>query len=214
MDTGSTNKTFVNNKEAESVLLKNGDKIMIGNTILKFEHLDAEDIKYHKEIQKKIILLGDGAVGKTSLIRRFVVDKFEDKYILTIGSKITAKTILIEKSEKTFKMNFQIWDILGQKGYEKLHKSTFRGTDGVLLVTDITRRTTLTSLENYWIPEIHTLVGHIPIVILANKSDLLGNSAFDEDDLRQIAFKFNAPYFFTSAKFGDNARRYRWLNRF
>jgi small GTP-binding protein len=157
-----------------------------------------------KEIQKKIILLGDGAVGKTSLIRRFVVDKFEDKYILTIGSKITAKTVIIEKGDKTFKMNFQIWDILGQKGYEKLHKSSFRGTDGVLLVTDITRRNTLTSLENYWIPEIHTLVGHIPIVILANKSDLLGNSAFDEEVLRKIAFKFNAPYFFTSAKFGDN----------
>jgi Ras-related protein Rab-1A len=159
-----------------------------------------------KEIQKKIILLGDGAVGKTSLIRRFVVDKFEDKYILTIGSKITAKTILIEKGEKTFKLNFQIWDILGQKGYDKLHKSTFRGTDGVLLVTDITRRTTLTSLENYWIPEVHTLVGHIPFVILANKSDLLGNSAFDEDELRKIALKFNAPYFFTSARFGDNVK--------
>lgn len=54
VDNGSTNKTFVNNNEVQSVLLKNGDKILVGNTILKFEHLDAEDIKYHKEIQKKI----------------------------------------------------------------------------------------------------------------------------------------------------------------
>ena len=52
-----------------------------------------------KEIQKKIILLGDGAVGKTSLIRRFVVDRFDDKYILTIGSKITAKSLQIEKDK-------------------------------------------------------------------------------------------------------------------
>jgi small GTP-binding protein len=157
-----------------------------------------------KEIQKKIILLGDGAVGKTSLIRRFVVDKFDDKYILTIGSKITAKSIQIEKSEKTFQMSLQIWDILGQKGYSKLHKSTFRGTDGVILVSDITRKNTLKSLKNYWIPEVHNLVGTIPFVILANKSDLLGNAAFDEDELREIAINFDAPYYFTSAKYGDN----------
>lgn len=157
-----------------------------------------------KEIQKKIILLGDGAVGKTSLIRRFVVDKFDDKYILTIGSKITAKSIQIEKSEKTFQMSLQIWDILGQKGYSKLHKSTFRGTDGVILVSDITRKNTLQSLKNYWIPEVHNLVGTIPFVILANKSDLLGNAAFDEEELREIAMIFDAPYYFTSAKYGDN----------
>jgi small GTP-binding protein len=157
-----------------------------------------------REIQKKIILLGDGAVGKTSLIRRFVVDKFDDKYILTIGSKITAKSIQIEKNEKTFQMNLQIWDILGQKGYSKLHKSSFRGTDGVIMVSDITRKNTLLSLKNYWIPEVHDLVGTIPFVILANKSDLLGNAAFDEDELREIAMNFDAPYYFTSAKYGDN----------
>ena len=54
IDAGSTNKTYVNNKEAESVSLKNGDKIRIGKTILRFELLDAEDLKYHKEIQNKI----------------------------------------------------------------------------------------------------------------------------------------------------------------
>ena len=157
-----------------------------------------------KEIQKKIILLGDGAVGKTSLIRRFVVDKFDDKYIITIGSKITAKNILIEKGDKTFQMKLQIWDILGQKGYSKLHKSSFRGTDGVILVTDITRKTTLTSLQNYWIPEVHKIAGMIPFVILANKSDLIGNATFNEEELREIALNFDAPYYYTSAKYGDN----------
>jgi small GTP-binding protein len=160
-----------------------------------------------KEMQKKIILLGDGAVGKTSLIRRFVVDKFDDKYILTIGSKITAKGIHIVKNDKTFQMKLQIWDILGQKGYTKLHKSSFRGTDGVILVTDITRKTTLSSLKNYWIPEVHEIAGRIPFVILANKSDLLGNAAFDEEELREIALNFDAPYYYTSAKFGDNVNK-------
>jgi Ras-related protein Rab-1A len=160
-----------------------------------------------KEIQKKIILLGDGAVGKTSLIRRFVVDKFDDKYIITIGSKITAKNIHIHKNEKNFQMKLQIWDILGQKGYTKLHKSSFRGTDGVILVCDITRKTTLQSLTNYWIPEVHNIAGKIPFVILANKSDLLGNAAFEEEDLRELAKNFHASYYYTSAKFGDNVQK-------
>ena len=160
-----------------------------------------------KEIQKEIVLLGDGAVGKTSLIRRFVVDKFDDKYIITIGSKITAKSIHIIKNEKTIQMKLQIWDILGQKGYTKLHKSSFRGTDGVILVCDITRKTTLLSLKNYWIPEVHNIAGKIPFVILANKSDLLGNAAFEEEELRELSENFHAPYFYTSAKFGDNVQK-------
>jgi small GTP-binding protein len=157
-----------------------------------------------KELQKKIILLGDGAVGKTSLIRKFVVDKFDDKYIVTIGSKISAKSINIEMGEESFHMKFQIWDILGQKGYTKLHKSTFRGTDGVILVADITRNATLLSLKNYWIPEVHNIAGKIPFIILANKSDLLENATFGEEELREIALNHNAPYFYTSAKYGDN----------
>jgi small GTP-binding protein len=160
-----------------------------------------------KEIQKKIILLGDGAVGKTSLIRRFVVDKFDDKYILTIGSKITAKNINIHKIEKKFQMKLQIWDILGQKGYTKLHKSSFRGTDGVILVCDITRKTTLLSLKDYWIPEVHNIAGKIPFVILANKSDLLGNAAFEEEEIMELASNFQASYYYTSAKFGDNVQK-------
>jgi Ras-related protein Rab-1A len=160
-----------------------------------------------KEIQKKVILLGDGAVGKSSLIRRFVVDKFDDKYILTIGSKITAKKIQIQRNDKLYDVKLQIWDILGQKGYKKLHQSSFRGTDGVILVSDITRVTTLNSLVDYWIPEVQNIVGTIPIVFMGNKSDLLESSAFNGHELKFIAEKYNSPYYFTSAKNGDNVKK-------
>lgn len=157
-----------------------------------------------KEVQKKIILLGDGAVGKTSLIKRFVVDKFDDKYIATIGTKITAKKLEIPLDKEVIYLKLQIWDILGQKGYTKLHHSSFRGTNGVFLVADVTRRASLNSISTYWIPKVQYLVGSVPFVILANKSDLIEYGEIKGPDLREFASKYNVPYFLTSAKNGEN----------
>ena len=159
-----------------------------------------------KEIQKKIILLGDGAVGKTSLIKRFVVDKFDDKYILTIGSKITAKALQIEIEKDLYYLNLQIWDILGQKGYSKLHESSFRGTDGVIMVADITRPETLQSIGDYWIPEVENLIGMVPSVILVNKSDLTKQAVIREKELRKFASRFKSSFYLTSAKNGENVK--------
>ncbi|UCE73032.1 MAG: GTP-binding protein [Methanomassiliicoccales archaeon] len=160
-----------------------------------------------KEVQKKIILLGDGAVGKTSLIRRFVVDKFDDKYILTVGSKITAKEIQINMKEQVFIVKLQIWDILGQRGFTKLHQSSFRGTHGVFLVADITRMDTLRSLRTYWVPEVQKIAGSVPFVILVNKYDLMDNAKFNEEELTEFASKYKVPFYFTSAKNGDNVKK-------
>lgn len=160
-----------------------------------------------KEVQKKIILLGDGAVGKTSLIKRFVVDKFDDSYIATIGTKITAKKLEIPLDKEVIYLKLQIWDILGQKGYTKLHHSSFRGTNGVFLVADVTRRATLNSISTYWIPKVQYLVGNVPFVILANKCDLLEYGEIKGPELREFASKYNAPYFLTSAKNGENVKR-------
>jgi small GTP-binding protein len=160
-----------------------------------------------ENVQKKIILLGDGAVGKTSLIRRFVVDKYDDKYILTIGTKVTAKSMQIGFDKKIYDLNLQIWDILGQKGFTKLHSSSFKGTDGVILVADLTRKETLISLARYWIPKVQNLVGNVPIIILANKSDLTDRAEFNEEILRSFASLFNASFYFTSAKMGENVHQ-------
>ncbi|UCG69929.1 MAG: GTP-binding protein [Thermoplasmata archaeon] len=160
-----------------------------------------------KEIQKKIILLGDGAVGKTSLIRRFVVDKFDDEYIVTIGSKITAKDLQMNVDGGMIYLKLQIWDILGQKGYTKLHNSSFRGTDGVFFVADITRKETLENLESYWIPEVQNIAGTVPFVIMANKSDLIRKAEFNENELKSFASKHKAPFYLTSAKSGENVKR-------
>jgi small GTP-binding protein len=154
--------------------------------------LDGKNMADIREIQKKMILLGDGAVGKTSLIRRFVVDKFDDKYILTIGSKIMAKAIQIDSDNEAFYLKLQIWDILGQKGYTKLHESSFKGTDGVMMVADITRKETLESIRSYWLAEVRNIVGNVPFIILVNKSDLIKRAELNEKE-------------------GSKAQRCRWV---
>ncbi|UCE36263.1 MAG: GTP-binding protein [Thermoplasmata archaeon] len=159
------------------------------------------------EIQKKIILLGDGAVGKTSLIRRFVLDMYDDKYVITIGTKVTGKAIQVTVEKEAIFLMLQIWDILGQKGYTKLHHSTFRGTDGVMMVADITRKNTLFSLATYWIPKVQNMVGNVPLIILANKFDLMEDAEFDETHLEKFASKYNASFYFTSAKNGENVNQ-------
>src|SRR5436309_15360251 len=89
-------------------------------------------------VKRKILLLGDGAVGKTSLIRRFVVDKFSDDYITTIGTEVTKKDLRIESPSKATDMTFMICYGLGQKGYRGTEESSFVGAKGVVLVYDVT----------------------------------------------------------------------------
>ncbi len=160
-----------------------------------------------KEIKKKIILLGDGAVGKTSLIRKFVINKFDDNYLHTIGFKITAKDIQIPSNGYNHFIKLQIWDILGQKGYIELHKSSLPGTAGVILVADITRKETFNSLETYWIPQFKSIVGSVPFVILANKCDLSNEAQIGKEELSKFAENYGVPFLFTSAKSGANVNK-------
>jgi small GTP-binding protein len=155
-------------------------------------------------VMKKVLLLGDAAVGKTSLVRRFVFDRFDDEYIATIGTKTTAKAIQYDTGKGLINLNLQIWDILGQKGYSRLHHSSFKGTNGVIMVADITRRETLQSLDKYWIPKTKYLTGNVPFIILANKSDLMKEAEFNAEGLTKFASRYNVKFYLTSAKYVIN----------
>jgi small GTP-binding protein len=142
-------------------------------------------------MKKKIVLLGDSAVGKTSLIRRFVFDQFEDTYISTIGSKVTKKDLkLVDESNKT-NLTLMIWDLIGREGYHALHSRTFVGTHGAILVADLTRRETLLTLERYWIPFLFKIVESVPLVFVSNKSDLKADFEFQPDEISEIASLYN-----------------------
>jgi small GTP-binding protein len=150
--------------------------------------------------KEKIVLLGDGAVGKTSLVRKYVLDEFDDRYKVTIGAKISKKTLEIRGNRLTL----QIWDVLGQKGYTRVQKSCILGVTGAILVMDLTRSDTLGSLKDYWIPALRERAGSIPIILLANKADLTVDLTLSGMELNSLAKRNNMTIFLTSAKTGLN----------
>jgi len=158
-----------------------------------------------KQFQKKICLLGDGAVGKTSLIRKYVLDVFDDKYISTVGTKLSRKEIVFDVPEKEMKvaMTLMIWDIVGQKEYQKLHLMYFQGANGAIVVSDVTRKETLDNCVT-WAESIRGAVGDLPLIFLANKSDLKEQAEFGEAELAEVAAKYGSKYYMTSAKSGLN----------
>ncbi len=157
-----------------------------------------------RQLKRKVLLLGDGAVGKTSLIRKFVTDKFDDKYISTIGTKVTKKEMRIETSGEEVLLILMIWDILGQKGYKSVQATSYKGGEGVMVVCDLTRKETLDNLKEYWIPELQKAVGEIPMIFVGNKSDLLEERQITEEELGAVAAEFNSTHFMGSAKTGEN----------
>lgn len=155
-------------------------------------------------IKRKILLLGDGAVGKTSLIRRFVVDKFSDDYITTIGTKVTKKDLRLESPNKSTDFTFLIWDVLGQKGYKGIQESAFQGAKGALVVYDVTRSETAASLQKYWIPHLMKIAGPISLVLVGNKVDLAKDRGEASEVLEYFMDAFDTKGFLSSAKTGEN----------
>ncbi len=125
-----------------------------------------------EKIKKNVILLGDGAVGKTSLIKRFVLDQFDDKYITTIGTKVTKKELFVGSQENGADMTLLVWGTLGQKGYRYTQSLSLGGIEGALLVPELTRPEPLESLKEYWIPSLISVTGPIPLAFIGNKADL------------------------------------------
>ncbi len=141
-------------------------------------------------VKKKIVLLGDSAVGKTSLIRRYVFDLFEDSYISTVGCKITKKKLMIQGPNKTESLTFVIWDLIGREGYSAVQTRTFVGIDGAILAADLTRKETLESLERYWIPLLFKVVEEVPMIFVCTKSDLKDEYEFQPQELEDVAKRY------------------------
>ena len=161
-----------------------------------------------REVIKKICLLGDPAVGKTSLIRRYVFDMFDDKYITTIGTKVTKKTVMVPATtgQGGVRITLLIWDILGQREYQRLHPVYYQGAEGALIVCDSTRKETIGSLST-WVTSFKNVVGPVPVVFLMNKSDLVDPEKFDRTEIEALCKQHNAPYLPTSAKSGLNVEK-------
>jgi len=157
-----------------------------------------------REILKKVVLLGDGGVGKTSLIARYVVNKFDDKYIATIGTKVSRKDIQVIKPNLIINLRMMIWDILGQKEYAKIRTASLSGAQGVILVGDLSRTETIQSLSDFWLKEVSQSVGKAPTILVGNKADLAEEGSMSSTVLESMGQKLGFQTFLCSAKTGEN----------
>jgi small GTP-binding protein len=133
-------------------------------------------------LQKKICMLGSFAVGKTSLVRRFVDSIYSDVYQTTVGVKIDKKNMQVDGKE----VSLVLWDIYGEDDYQKMRWTYLRGASGYLLVADGTRNATLekaVSLEQ----KAREEAGVIPFVLVINKSDLIRDWELDPALESQLA---------------------------
>ncbi len=162
-------------------------------------------------LRKKVCLLGDAAVGKTSLIRRYVLDQFDEKYITTIGTNVSKKNIKIVLKDQNnqlinYELTLAIWDIIGQRELHSFNLNYFRNANGGLVICDFTRRDTLDSLM-MWTSSLFNTIGSVPLVFMANKFDIQDQAEFNLNDLVPVANQFQAASFATSALTGENVEQ-------
>jgi small GTP-binding protein len=162
----------------------------------------------HKKIYK-IVLLGDGAVGKTALRHRYLGDAFQQSYSMTIGADFAVKRVNIDGME----IVAQIWDLAGQTRFASVREVYYQGATGALLVYDITRSDTFEHVPT-WITELleNNKNKVVPMVLIGNKSDLRDTSdeAISLEAGKEYAkslsewSSFDIPYVETSALSGEN----------
>jgi len=151
----------------------------------------------------KIVVLGEGAVGKTAIVTRFSHGFFRTDYKTTIGSQFAVKNVDITKSDQSHvTVKLQIWDVAGQSRFQILRPMYYRGSSGGILVFDVTRRRTFIVLEE-WLDELFKAIGKkIPLILVANKTDL-PDRVVEPSEGREFADSHGMPYLESSAKTGE-----------
>ncbi|MGQ4873165.1 MAG: Rab family GTPase [Promethearchaeota archaeon] len=152
----------------------------------------------------KICVIGDGGVGKTSMVLRYCENTFKENYIMTIGSNFSTKTV--ELSEyPNFNIKLQIWDLAGQKHFSFVRPPFYRGATGLIYVFDLTRRSSFSNLHN-WKAEAEKVIGQKPCILVGNKLDLANdNREVSTQEGEALKNELGAEkYYETSAKDGTN----------
>ena len=166
-----------------------------------------------KAISKKVCLLGDFAVGKTSLLRRFVYNLFSDKYISTIGVKVSRKTVTIPRTDDVIELTMMLWDLGGSEEFNQVRTSYLRGAAGAILVCDLTRPETLDSVWVY-ADEMFSVSADAQLILAANKRDLADQQQLTPAQVEALAASLDVPWYLTSAKAGDEVETlFRHLGR-
>ena len=145
----------------------------------------------------KVCVVGDGAVGKTSLIIRYTEGHFRESYIMTVGTSFAVKELDFGDTL----VRLQLWDLAGQPHFSSVRPVFYRGAAGMILVFDVTRRQTFEAITG-WYTEVSQVTGTIPTVLLANKVDLVDQRQASTEECMAYAQQLGWGYFETSAKEG------------
>lgn len=159
----------------------------------------------------KVVLIGDGAVGKTSLRRNYLGKAFRENYLMTIGADFSVKQVPYED----YIVSLQIWDLAGQPRFSEVRGAYYSNSYGAMVVFDVTRPNTFTNID-YWINEMIKYNDNklIPLLIVGNKTDLRGTTPDEVQVDRTSAMTYaqvlsewggiKVDYIETSAKSGQN----------
>ena len=148
------------------------------------------------------MVVGDGGVGKTSMVLRYCENTFKENYIMTIGSNFSTKQIELEEYPN-YLVKLQLWDLAGQKHFSFVRPPFYRGATAIVYVFDLTRRSSFQNILD-WKTEVEKVIGDgKPTVLVGNKIDLAeqGNREVGEGDGEALKDEINAiAYYETSAK--------------
>src|SRR2546428_11214228 len=154
-----------------------------------------------RRMKAQLALMGEGAVGKTSLIRRFVLNEYQDTYLHTVGTRVSKVELTVPHGADTeVQMDMSIFDIMGQSGFKDLVRETYyHGAQGLMGVCDLTRKDSLYAL-NEWIHSALDIAGDVPVYLIVYKRDLEERRATSEGEVRHVPGGFPAPAVHTSTR--------------
>ncbi|CAK1588715.1 unnamed protein product [Parnassius mnemosyne] len=144
----------------------------------------------------KVVLLGEGCVGKTSLLLRYIEDKFNDKHLTTLQATFLNKKLNINGK----RINLSIWDTAGQEKFHALGPIYYRNSNGAILVYDITDEDSFVKVKN-WVKELKKMLGSdIVLIIAGNKIDLEHERTVPLEEAESYSTMVGAKHYYTSAK--------------
>ncbi|MHA1717934.1 MAG: Rab family GTPase [Promethearchaeota archaeon] len=152
----------------------------------------------------KIVILGDGKVGKTSMVLQYTEHKFNDNYIMSIGANFAIK--MIHAKDNTI-IRLQLWDLAGQQHFQFVRPSFYRGAFAAIFVFDLTRRESFESIKR-WKEECNQYIPGIPAVLVGNKSDLTEERVVSRREGQALSLEIGSDYYYeTSAKTATNIEK-------
>ena len=156
-------------------------------------------------VKIKLCVLGDPSVGKTSLIRHYCEGFFKENYLSTIGVAFNRQTMEINQDGESKHIISTIWDIGGQTLWAAVRANYLNGAQGILLMFDLTNRSSLSHIRDWYMDVTRVLGNDVPLAIIGNKSDLEYNANVEKITLDLCSqLRPNLRFYTTSAKTGTN----------